>query len=221
MVTARSERPASPFRPGVIWREMVDGWLFLRHQAELFSNTLVSTFAQVAVGAEVVCSILYAKSVLDPTHLPYPQNYSLLMASIGLGSIVGGVAIGAIAEHLPKGPMSIAGFVAFGLCFAATAFVRDPFVAIGVFFLAGATNMVFIIPNITLFQERTPQRLMGRVVSTRQAIVFGVMAASMGAAGWLSEVPAIGPQTVLALGGVICAVAGLAGLLVPAMRHAR
>jgi MFS family permease len=221
MMMARSEGVAAPFHARAIWQEMVDGWRFLRHQAELFSNTLVSTFAQVAVGAEIVCSVLYAKSVLDPSRLPYPQNYSLLMASIGLGSIVGGVAIGAVADRVPKGPMSIAGFVAFGLCFAATAFVRDPFVAIGIFFLAGATNMVFIIPNITLFQERTPQRLMGRVVSTRQAIVFGVMAASMGLAGWLSEIPAVGPQTVLALGGVVCAVAGLGGLLVPAMRNAR
>jgi MFS transporter, DHA3 family, macrolide efflux protein len=221
MAVARSDAVQTPFSIGAIWQEMVDGWLFLRRQAELFANTLVSTFAQVVVGAEIVCSVLYAKNVLDQARLPYPENYSLLMASIGLGSIVGGVAIGAIADRLPKGPMSIAGYVSFGLCFALTAFVRDPFLAIGVFFLAGATNMVFLIPTITLFQERTPQRLMGRVVSTRQAIVFGVMAASMGAAGWLSGVPGFGPQTVLALGGVVCAVAGLGGLLVPAMRRAR
>ena len=198
MLLARSDRVTTPFSLGAIWQEMVDGWLFLRRQTELFANTVVSTFAQVAVGAEVVCSVLYARSVLDQSHLPYPQNYSLLMASIGAGSIVGGIVIGAIADRIPKGPMSIAGFVAFGLCFGSIAFVRDPFVAIGVFFLAGATNMVFIIPNITLFQERTPQRLMGRVVSSRQAIVFGVMAAAMGAAGWLSAIPAVGPQVVLA-----------------------
>lgn len=221
MVMRRSDHVAAPFSVRAIWGEMVDGWLFLRRQAELYANTLVSAVAQVAVGAEVVCSILYAKDVLDQSHLGYPENYSLLMASIGLGSIVGGVAIGAIADRLPKGPMSIAGFVAFGLCFAATAFVRDPFVAIGLFFLAGATNMVFLIPNITLFQERTPQQLMGRVVSTRQAIVFGVMAASMGTAGLLAAVPSIGPQNVLALGGVACALAGLGGLLLPAMRNAR
>ena len=31
----------------------------------------------------------------------------------------------------------------------------------------GLFNMVFIIPTITLFQQRTPQRLMGRVISSR------------------------------------------------------
>ena len=60
---------------------------------------------------------------------------------------------------------------------------------------------------------------MGRVVSTRQAIVFGVMAASMAVAGWLSGL--LGPAMVLTLSGVVCTLAGLGGLLVPSMRNAR
>jgi MFS family permease len=219
MVTGRSEHVSGPFSLRAIGHDIVEGWQFLRRQSELFSNTLVSTFAQVTVGAEVVCSILWAKSVLEHSRLGYPENYSLLMAAIGLGSIVGGLVIGAVAGRLPKGPLSIVGFVTFGLTFMAMGFVRDPFVAIGIFFLVGATNMIFLIPNITLFQERTPQRLMGRVVSTRQAIVFGVMAASMAVAGWLSGL--LGSATVLALSGVVCVLAGLGGLLVPSMRNAR
>jgi hypothetical protein len=45
------------------------------------------------------------------------------------------------------------------------------------------------------------------------------MAISMGVAGWLAEI--IGPAEVLMLGGALIAVAGLGGLLVPAMRDAR
>jgi hypothetical protein len=45
------------------------------------------------------------------------------------------------------------------------------------------------------------------------------MAAAMGVAGWLASIA--GPATVLMLGGAVCALAGLAGLLVPAMRSAR
>ena len=73
---------------------MAEGWQFLTRQADLFSNTLISSAAQVAVGVEIVCSILYAKDVLDRHTLPYPQNYSLLMAAIALGSVLGGVVIG-------------------------------------------------------------------------------------------------------------------------------
>jgi hypothetical protein len=60
---------------------------------------------------------------------------------------------------------------------------------------------------------------MGRVVSTRQALVFGVMAGAMGLAGWLAGI--LGSATVLTLGGVVCALAGVAGAFVPAMRQAR
>ena len=59
--------------------------------------------------------------------------------------------------------------------------------------------MVFIIPTVTLFQELTPQRLMGRVVSSRQVLVFGSIAASMALSGWLAGV--IGPAEVLVIAG--------------------
>ena len=79
--------------------------------------------------------------------------------------------------------------------------------------------MLFIIPTVTLFQQRTPQRLMGRVVSSRQALVFGSIAASMGLSGWLAGI--IGPAEVLILSGGICAAAGVIGIAVPPMRNAR
>jgi MFS family permease len=166
-----------------------------------------------------VCSVLYAKEFLEHSSLAYPANYGLLMAAIGAGSVVGGVAVGQYASRAAKGPLTIAGFVGMGLALFAAGFVTNPFLALGLFFLVGAGNTVWLIPTITLFQERTPQRLMGRVVSSRQALVFGVMAAAMGVAGWAATVA--GPATVLMIGGVICALAGLAGLLVPAMRSAR
>ena len=219
MTLNREDLSHAPFRARAIWDEMVEGWNFLTRQADLLANTLVSTAAQIAVGVEIVCSVLYAKEVLDLSSLPYPQNYSLLMAAIGLGSVVGGLLIGQTGRNVRKGPLTIIGFVGMGLTFIVVGMVRDPYIAIGLFFVIGAMNMVWLIPTITLFQERTPQRLMGRVVSTRQAFVFGVMAGAMGLAGWLSGI--VGPATVIIMGGAICAVAGLAGTLVPAMREAR
>lgn len=219
MTIPREEGSSAPFNVPAIWAEMVEGWHFLTRQADLFANTLVSTAAQIAVGVEIVCSVLYAKEVLDRSALPYPQNYSLLMAAIGLGSVIGGLLIGQTGRNLRKGPLTIIGFVGMGITFMLAGLVRDPYVAIALFFLIGATNMIWLIPTITLFQERTPQRLMGRVVSTRQAFVFGVMAAAMGVSGWLSGI--VGPAMVLILGGAVCATAGLAGTLVPAMRQAR
>jgi hypothetical protein len=98
-------------------------------------------------------------------------------------------------------------------------FVTNPYVAICLFFFTGLFNMLYIVPTITLFQQRTPQPLMGRVVSSRQALVFGAIALSMGLSGWLSDL--IGAQMVLMVAGAICALSGAVGLLIPAMRNAR
>jgi MFS family permease len=198
---------------------MAEGWRFLTGQKELLSNTIVSTVAQLAFGAEIVAAFLYARDALDVGVIPFPQNYGWLMSALGLGSVVGGVVIGAWFTKTPKGPMTIAGFILLGASMVAAGFVTNPFVAIGLFFLIGAANLLYLVPTITLFQERTPTRLFGRVVSTRQALTFGAMALSMGLAGWLSGV--IGPASVLMLGGAMIAAAGLIGLAVPAMRDAR
>ena len=47
----------------------------------------------------------------------------------------------------------------------------------------GVANMAFVIPSQTLFQERTPPELMGRVVSFRFALVFGGMSIAMALGG--------------------------------------
>jgi MFS family permease len=198
---------------------MAEGWRFLTGQKELFANTIVSTIAQLAFGAEIVCAFLYAQQTLDVSRIPFPQNYGWLMSALGLGSVVGGLVIGGYFTRAPKGPMTIAGFILLGASMVAVGFVTDPFIAIGLFFLIGVANLLYLVPTITLFQERTPTRLFGRVVSTRQALTFGAMALSMGLAGWLAGV--IGPASVLMLGGAMIAGAGLIGLLVPAMRDAR
>jgi MFS family permease len=220
MQVPKQELISSPMRLASIWQEMVEGWNFLRRQVELFSNTIISTVAQLAVGAEIVATIPYSQEVLATTDAMPPETvYALLLSSIALGSVVGGVGVGWIGDRVPKGPMTIIGFIGMGLSLVAAGFVREPLVAIGIFFFTGLFNMVFIIPTITLFQQRTPQRLMGRVVSSRQALVFGAIAASMGLSGWLADL--IGADLVLVAAGTICAVAGATGLLIPAMRRAR
>jgi hypothetical protein len=220
MEVPRQELIDTPMRLRSIWDEMVEGWNFLRRQAELFSNTIVSTVAQLAVGAEIVATIPYTQEVLaTSSSFPAETAYALLLSAIALGSVIGGVAVGWIGDRVRKGPMTILGFVGMGLSLVAAGLVREPLVAIGIFFFTGLFNMVFIIPTITLFQQRTPQRLMGRVVSSRQALVFGAIAASMGLSGWLADL--IGADTVLIVAGAICALAGASGLLIPPMRSTR
>ena len=57
--------------------------------------------------------------------------------------------------------------------------------------------MVFVIPSQTLFQERTPPALMGRVVGFRFALVFGSMTIAMLLGSVLGQI--FGPAPVIAV----------------------
>lgn len=218
MHVPRQDLVTAAFRARVLWTEIVEGWRFLRHQAELRSNTLFSTVAQVAVGGEIVAILPYTSNVLDTSRFDPETAYALLLAAIAFGSIVGGIAVGAIGSRFAKGHLVITGFVGMGAGLLAAGLVTDPLVAMAVFAIVGLFNMLYIVPTITLFQERTPQRLMGRVVSSRQVLVFGAIASAMAAAGWITEL--VGADVVLVWSGIICAAAGLLAVLVPSMRNA-
>jgi MFS family permease len=219
MAVPRVSLAATPFSIGALWSEMVEGWNFLRRQAELFSNTIFSAVAQLAVGAEIVVTFPYAEDVIQRGGFSAEETYAWILAAIAAGSIVAGLTFGAIGERAPKGMVVIIGFIGMGTSLALAGLVDQLWMAMLLFFVVGLTNMLFIIPTITLFQQRTPGRLMGRVVSSRQALVFGSIALSMGISGVLAE--AIGPSAVLIVFGVICAMAGVLALFVPAMRDAR
>ena len=91
-------------------------------------------------------------------------------------------------------------------------------IALGLMFGSGVANMVFIIPSQTMFQERTPPEMLGRVIGFRFALVFGSMTLAMAVSGLIAEVVGVGP--VLVVFGLMTMFAGLAGLLVPAVRDA-
>jgi len=123
-------------------------------------------------------------------------------------------AIGLIGARFAKGRMVILGYAAWGLLIFLFAMTGNLGLAIGLTFGQGVANMIFIIPSQTLFQERTPPDLMGRVVGFRFAVVFGSMTIAMALGSVLAEV--FGPGPVIAVFGLVTAAAGLAGMLVPA-----
>ena len=112
----------------------------------------------------------------------------------------------------------IAAYTVFGALVFLVGVADSIPLVLGLLFGVGVANMAFVIPSQTLFQERTPPELMGRVVSMRAALVFGGMSIAMAVGGLLVSV--FGPGPVIAAGGLISVIAGLAGLSVKALRDA-
>ena len=218
-------RPADAGEPGLdedveggFFGEMRAGWDFLRNETVLLANTLQATVAQFTLGILIALTVIYASDVFGKEPVGYTAVWGFIETAIGLGNLVGGFAIGLIGARLAKGRMVIVGYATWGLMVFLFAITDHLALALGLSFGQGVANMVFVIPSQTLFQQRVPADLMGRVVGLRFSLVFGSMAIAMGVGGLLTQVAPV--TTVIAAFGLITMLAGLAGLLVPAVRDA-
>jgi MFS family permease len=218
---ARAEAEAAEAIAGERFRfigELKSGWQFLRSEARLLANTIQAAIGQFTVGVGIALTPAYARSVAASDEIGWEAIYGFLETGIGIGNLAGGFVIGLIGARFGRGKLVIVGYATFGLLLTFLALTDNLGLAIGLAIGQGVANMVFVIPSQTLFQELTPQNLMGRVISFRFALVFGSMTVAMGVGAVLGQI--FGVTSVLAFFGLVTFVTGLAGLLVPAIRDA-
>ena len=212
-------REAGPRVTGAIaafFDDLRDGWHFLRGEATLFQNTLVSVLAQLSIGATLALMVVYAKQSLSGETIAYPESYALIEAAIGVGNLVGGFVIGAIGTRLRKGRLVILGFLVMGTSTVILGLTSDELVAIAAGMVIGVFNLVYVIPSQTLFAERTPPGLMGRVVAIRSSLVLGAMTGAMALCSGLAE--SVDAGLIIAFTGLLTILAGVAAAFLPAVR---
>ena len=195
----------------------VAGWRFLRNERVLLANTLQALVAQLTIGVLIGQTAVYAEHVFGNQGFDWRAVYGFIEGSQGAGNLIGGFVIGLIGVRLAKGRMIILGYTVLGLLTTVMALSGNLGFVLTVAFGIGIANMLFVIPSQTLFQQRTPGNLIGRVVGFRFSLVFGAMTLSIGLGGVLAEV--VGVTTVIAAFGLVTAAAGLAGWFVPAIRE--
>jgi DHA3 family macrolide efflux protein-like MFS transporter len=212
----REAVPRTQSALGAFTAELAEGWRFLRGKPALIQNTLISTVAQMTVGVTLALTVVYARDALDGTLIPYPQNYAAIETAIGIGNLIGGLAVGIIGARIRKGWMVVGGFMVMGGSTVILGLTGNVSIALAAAAVIGIANLAFIIPTQTIFMEITPIELMGRVVAFRGSLVFGAMTLAMAVAGILAESVPVG--LVIAAFGVLTTLGGLVGALLPAVR---
>ena len=202
---------------GRFFGELRDGWRFLRSKPSLYQNTLVSAVAQVSVGATIALTVVYASEVLSQEPVAYPTSYTLVEAAIGVGNLIGGLAVGAIGARFGKGHLFIVGLIAMGGLIAVLGLTSNLYVALMASVGYGIANLVYVVPTQTLFAELTPLGMMGRVVAFRGSLVFGALTLAMAVSGLMAEVIPAG--IVIAIFGFVTMGAGVVAAFLPAIRR--
>ena len=197
--------------------ELAAGWQFLRSEAVLFATTIQASVAEYGLGALTALSPLLMLA-LPLRGLDSRTAYGMFEMAMGVGLVGGGLVIGAVAHRMPKGRSIVGAFAAVGVMIAALGLTDNLTVALVLAAGVGIANVTFVVPSQTLFQQRTPGTMLGRVVAIRLAMVNTALAAAMISSGAIAQV--VGFRPVLVACGVLTLVAGLAGLLNRAIREA-
>ncbi len=181
----------------------------------LASNLLFSLIAQMS---------LAVLNTLTPVYLfrefaAGTDAFGVAEAAIACGVVVSGVFVPSLIARRPKGSLVTTAFAAYGVLLVGLAVARSLDETFLLFFLCGVANAVFLIPNITIYQEHTPAEFRGRVFSTRYALLNLVWLPVMVVSGALAET--MSTALLIGIAGVFTLMVAIVGWRIPAIRDVR
>jgi MFS family permease len=198
--------PASqpPWQPASVLQDLRDGVRFLRRDPVLFENTLLLCGAQTAVAATISLAVVYCEQSLRDGILPYPANYSAVLLAETLGALAGAVLVGAVGARIGTGWVLLAGCAMQGIAVTSLAFVASTPIAIVAMTLSGAANLLWIVPLQSMFVQRSPDDLVGRVTAASTALTAVAATVAMAAfsvlASWMPAAEVLGLAGAVTLG---------------------
>jgi MFS family permease len=146
------------------------------------------------------------------------RGYGVLMAAVGIGAMLGALALAVRGPRVRKGAVLLEGGAAFGVLLVLFAAVRTVGVALALLALAGCAMIVTTALANTMLQTFVPDELRGRVMAFYAFVFVGMAPLGAFQAGLVAE--HTGAPFAIALGGAGCLIAvGLAAWRVPALRR--
>lgn len=159
----------------------------------MLQNRLLRTITLlVFVGTFLVMPILtlmpaFATNVLSHGPGTSATRLSILMASQGLGAIVGALIVGSLGRFKHMGLTWLGVQALQGLLIAAFAMSRSFSLSVGLLFIGGILFMAVFSISFSIVQLTVPDELRGRVVSIYMVALRGGWPLGGLVAGWLAD----------------------------------
>lgn len=216
--------------------EAAQGYRFLRSHPGLFGLVIVFGFGNFWSG--------FINPLLAPMVLAFtkPVQLATIQASVGIGAVVGGIAVGVWGGPRKRIAGVVSALVIGGLCVLAMGLRPSLPLIGGAVFVWALTAPLLNASSSAVWMSKTPQALLGRVFAARRMISMGAMPLAVLMAGPLAQrvfEPMLMPGGALASSvgsfigvgtgrgialmfliiGALMALTALAGWLVPSIRH--
>jgi MFS family permease len=190
--------------------DIAEGLRFLWRHRILRTFTVMVGLFNFTSGATFAIFVLYAVGPASAMGLS-EQAYGWLLATFAGGSLAGSFAAEWIERILGRSHTLALGFLAGALSVGVPALTTNPFL-IGAAFLAGGAGIIISnIVMVSLRQQITRNRLLGRVNSAHRLVAWGTKPLGAAAGGLLAQL--LGLRAVFAVMGLL-ALAVLAGMTV-------
>ena len=214
LVYRPAPRGASEEAPAGVGAEALEGLAHLWRQSGLRTMTIIVSALAIAGGATYPLSFLLAVNVIGGG----ARSFGLMEGALGLGYLLGALALAGLGDRLRKGPAITIGCTLMGAAFALVGAAPRLVPVLVLFVVVGVANAAAIISVDTYFQEAVPERLSGRVWGIRFTLTQGLYAVSVLAGG--AAAAGVSIPTLFVVCGLLIALPGLIGLHVPAARRA-
>lgn len=169
-----------------VWEAIAEGLRYVWRDTVLRTIFLLIGAANLLVAGPINVGIpLIANSRLEGG----AAAYGVIMSAFGAGSLLGILAAGA----LPRPPARVLGSVlllvwsSMGLFLAPLGFLESTVVIAALMLAAGAANFYVVIIFTTWLQERSPEHMLGRVMSLLMFASIGLLPVSTALSGVLLE----------------------------------
>ena len=214
LVFAIHVNPAAPLKSkrGFLG-QMLEGLDFIRTHEIFRSFIALSVFNGIFGMSYIILMPVFARDILEVGS----RGFGFLQATGGAGSVLGALTVAYLAHSGKKGLQTIIGASAFGLLLIGFGFSTWYPLSLGLIFLVGWANDLYLTTIGSVLQLHLPDHLRGRVMAI-YGLTWSLMPLGGMIAGAVAEV-AGAPVAVAICGSLVMAMALALPIAVPRIRQ--
>jgi MFS family permease len=196
------------------WQGLREAIGFIRGDARVSALVVLVAVFSVLGFPFIVLMPVVARDVLHTD----ARGYGLLMAGVGVGAMLGALALALAGQRVHKGATLLGSGAAFGVLLVLFAAAPSVSLALALLALDGCAMIITTALANTMLQTLVPDELRGRVMAFYAFVFVGMAPLGAFQAGLVAE--HAGAPFAIALGGVGCLIgAAVAAWRVPALRR--
>ena len=198
----------------LIVNKTYQGLVYLFNDKTLLSIIILTVFSNLFVmGPAVVGIPILVKIGLGGT----ASNFAICEAVVGLGMLLGTAFVYKFGDRFTHGRLFLTGLFIDGASFCLYYFIENMIQMYILSFCHGIGIPLLIISRVSIMQKNIPEELLGRIFSIISISIISMAAVSSGIIGFASEVLDI--KTIFLLFGTGAGLCGVAGFLLPKIKH--